>query len=380
MKSRVTFIQRILPHYRIPFFLQLRKTLEQRHIELRLIYGQEYPNTVPRTFPIEEPWADKVKNRYYKVASKELVWQPCLGKTGNSDLVIIEQSSRLLVNYFFLSKFIARRSSIAFWGHGKNLQANRKSAWYERIKEKQVSKVDWWFAYTQLSADIVAACGVRAANITVVQNAIDSRRIESALNRCTDAEVENLRARMNMVSKNIGLYCGGMYEAKKLEFLIRACALIREKVPDFEMIFVGDGPDQHLIETAVRLNSWMHYVGPKFDDSLAPYYKMSKAVLMPGLVGLAIIDSFIAEVPMFTTDIPIHSPEIAYMEHNVNGIMTRHAEDIYAGAVVDYLKNIDSPAAVALREGCRKSAKIFTLENMVENFAEGIERCLRLRH
>lgn len=380
MTRKVTFIQRILPHYRIPFFSRLRKKLEQRHIELRLIYGQESPGTVPRTLPVQEPWAAEIKNRYLRVASKELVWQPCLSKINDSNLVIIEQSSRLLINYFFLWKLVARHSSIAFWGHGRNLQASQKSAWYERIKEIQVGKVDWWFAYTQLSADIVSACGVNAENITVVQNAIDSSRIESALNRCTDADVADLRSQMSIGSNNIGLYCGGMYKAKKLEFLIRACAIIREKVPDFEIIFVGDGPDQYLVETAVRRYSWMHYVGPKFGDSLAPYYKLSTAVLMPGLVGLAIVDSFIAAIPMFTTDIPIHSPEIAYLENNVNGIMTAHSEDSYANAVAAYLRNIDSPAAAALREGCRKSAQIFTLENMVENFSEGIERCLRIRH
>ena len=50
---KVTIIQRILPHYRIPFFEALHRELGHAGIELQLIYGQEYPGTVPRSEPLE---------------------------------------------------------------------------------------------------------------------------------------------------------------------------------------------------------------------------------------------------------------------------------------------------------------------------------------
>ena len=38
----VVIIQRVLPHYRVPFFLQLEKQLSRRDIRLSVVYGQEY--------------------------------------------------------------------------------------------------------------------------------------------------------------------------------------------------------------------------------------------------------------------------------------------------------------------------------------------------
>ena len=93
-----------------------------------------------------------------------------------------------------------------------------------------------------------------------------------------------------------------------LKFLLEACALVRAEVPDFEMIFVGSGADAGLVSQAARRHDWIHYVGPKFGRELVPYFMASKLLLMPGLVGLVVLDSFACEVPLVTTNVAYHSP------------------------------------------------------------------------
>lgn len=372
---QITVIQRVLPHYRIPFFIELEKVLQRDGIALNLVYGQEYPGTVPRTTVCNESWAHRVENRYLKVAGKELVWQPCLNRAINSDLIIVEQSSRLLLNYLLLLGLTRRHSKLAFWGHGRNFQAGMRPSWHERIKRSLVGKADWWFAYTALSASYIARSGFPPEKITLVQNAIDTRELKLNLDHCcSSGDLDVFRAAMGIKSKSIGLYCGGMYEYKKLEFLLRSAVKIREQVSDFHLILVGDGPDHEIAASAAEKYEWIHYEGPKFGRSLAPYYKVSKVFLMPGLVGLGILDSFVAGIPLFTTDIPIHSPEIAYLENGINGVMTSHSADSYADAVAAYLR--DESAQKRLREGCEKSAKLYSVEAMAKNFSKGIKCCL----
>ena len=43
---------------------------------------------------------------------------------------------------------------------------------------------------------------------------------------------------------------------------------------------------------------------------MAPYLYVSKLLLMPGLVGLSVMDSFVGTCPLVTTDVAVHSPEI----------------------------------------------------------------------
>jgi hypothetical protein len=45
-----------------------------------------------------------------------------------------------------------------------------------------------------------------------------------------------------------------------------------------------------------------------------PYFILSKLVLMPGLVGLAVLDASALEVPLVTTAVPYHTPELTTLK------------------------------------------------------------------
>ena len=355
----VLIIQRILPYYRIKLFCQLRHKLALHGISLKLIYGQEKRGTVPRTVSIDEPWSVRVENKYWSLGNQELVWQPVLRYVAGVDCIIVEQANRLLFNhYLVLRRKFRKRPQIAYWGHGRNLQAKNHST-SERLKHRLLGQADWWFAYTPLSANFVASTGFSKDRITNVQNTIDVREFSEAKEKTDQTDIVRLKANLGITSKNVCLYCGGIYSEKRILFLLEACLKIKYLLPDFEMIIVGDGPDQHLVETAARTTRWLHYVGPKHGVDRVPYFLISKALLMPGMVGLAVVDSFVAGTPLFTTDIPIHSPEIAYLVNGVNGAITPNSTDAFANAVVEYL-NSESMQAL-MQRGCQDSAKKYSL-------------------
>jgi hypothetical protein len=98
---------------------------------------------------------------------------------------------------------------------------------------------------------------------------------------------------------------------------------------------------------------------------------------MPGLVGLAILDSFALEVPLVTTSDVAHSVEIAYLEHDVNGLMVSADEvtpAMYAESVVSLLR--DPVRLERLRRRCRDDRQRYTIEEMVRRFADGVEAAL----
>ena len=97
---------------------------------------------------------------------------------------------------------------------------------------------------------------------------------------------------------------------------------------------------------------------------------------MPGLVGLGILDAFALETPLVTTQVPLHSPEIDYLKHGVNGFMVDQSDNLqaYADAVVYLLRN--ETERQRLIQGCQISREIYTLENMVNRFAQGVELAL----
>lgn len=372
--SKVTIIQRIVPHYRVPFFEALHHELAHAGIELQLIYGQEYPGTVPRSVMMGHPWAIRIDNRYFSTPVGQLVWQPCLKELQDSDLIVFEQANSFLLNYWLMVSSGLRKHQLAFWGHGQNFQARSGHFLKEGLKKWFITRVDWWFAYTEISAEIVRELGFSSDRITVVQNTIDTKELGTDENEVTEANVTSLRARLGLPRDHVALYCGGMYADKQLDFLLVASQAIRQMISDFHLIFIGNGPEQGRIERATQEHDWIHYVGPKFGLEKAVYFKVSQALLIPSAVGLAIVDSFVTETPLFTTNLPSHGPEIAYLRNGENGVMTAPSVNEYADAVANFFQSEDLQNL--LRGGCQHSAGIYTLENFVERFASGIVCCL----
>lgn len=376
--KKVVVLQRIVPHYRIPFFVRLRDALIAKGISFELIYGQESINTVPKSVDVGFYWAHRVRNLYFKSINSHIVFQPCLKHVKDADLIIFEQANRLLVNYLLLARILGRQSLLAYWGHGRNMQAKGGATVSEFLKKKLINQVDWWFAYTSLSADYVASSGFQREKITVVQNSIDTASFSRECRDVDDEEIISMRKKYRIeMGSNVCLYCGGLYSQKKLDFLIKASLEICKQVPMFKLFIIGDGPERLKIERSAQKYEWMHYVGPLYGAERAVFFRMAKAFLMPGLVGLAIIDCFVSQTPLFTTENEIHSPEIAYLNNGINGLMSNYSISSYVDAVVRYLN--DETLLRKLQKGCTESAKIYTIDNMVSNFANGIVKCLAQR-
>lgn len=367
---RVAIIQRVLPHYRLSFMRRLREKLETHAIDLRLIYGQERPDTVPKSVDLTDSWATKIKNLYIDTPVGELVWQPCLRYLQDVDLLIVEQANRLLVNYPLQFFWRNRTRNLAFWGHGTNFQAQNRRGFKEKLKSLFAGKVDWWFAYTDYSAALVRSAGYPSERITVVNNSIDTEELKTAILSVTPEQKLSIRNQLGLGAGPVALYCGGMYPDKKLTFLFDAAEQIREKVKDFHLILIGSGPNEELVKSAAAKHFWIHYPGAVFGAERAVYFALSDLMMMPGLVGLAIVDCFVAGIPLFTTRIPIHSPEIVYLENGQNGIITPFDVEQYADEVAKYL--LDNDRMAALVKGCTKSASRYTLDAMVENFSAGV--------
>lgn len=367
---KVTIIQRIVPHYRVPFFTALHDRLAADGIDFRLVYGQEQPGTVPATVPLPAPWVNQIVNWYVPTPFGPLVIQPAWGAVAASDLLIVEQASSYLLNYLLISSRPFRKGRLAYWGQGVNVRAKDASRFPERVKAALIRQVDWWFAYTEHTRIIVTRAGYTPERITIVENAVDNEEFRAAIAAITAADVDRIKTELGIGSGPVGLYCGAFIPPKRIDTLIECCKRIKTRLPGFHVIFIGGGPEAEKGIRAAAENTWIHYVGEKFAGERAVYFRAADVLVQPGTVGLVSVDSFVAGLPLFTMDLPDHGPEIAFLRHGENGYIAPVDPEAYAKAVAEYLNSPKQKAA--LRSGCLESAKKFTMENMVENMRNGI--------
>jgi glycosyltransferase involved in cell wall biosynthesis len=168
------------------------------------------------------------------------------------------------------------------------------------------------------------------------------------------------------------VYVGGLYDYKRLDFLIDSAEEIRRHVSDFMLIVVGSGVDRHRIEAAASRHSWIRYLGPLFGAEQVEILRLGRVFMMPGLVGLAILDCAAAGLPIVTTAYPYHSPEIAYLEPGRNGLIIQDWQNpiAYARGVVSVLR--DDALHAELAKGANEVSTEYTMERMVQCFCEGI--------
>ena len=112
--------------------------------------------------------------------------------------------------------------------------------------------------YSPSSADVVQSLGFPADRMTLTQNTIDTRSLIAAARAVQSSQVGAVYDELGLQGRNICVYAGGMYPGKRLPFLMEACELVRQLVPDFEIVCIGAGTDAGVIEQAARRHSWVH--------------------------------------------------------------------------------------------------------------------------
>lgn len=355
--KRVVIVQELVPQYRVPFYERLRERLTEGDVELRLVHGLATGDRAARRDEAAVDWADVVRNRSVSTPFGPAVWQPVLRHVRGADLVVVEAANRMLVNYLLLAAARAGGPPVALWGHGGNLQGDASSL-RERWKRRVARQPHWWFAYTDGSAERVVAAGFPRSRITIVQNAIDTSPY---------ARVTVERAAMPHC-----VYVGALHPDKRLPFLLDAGRHLAAQVPGFRLTIAGDGPLRAMLREAEDSFDWLRYVGPVFGDEKVRLMSEAHLMLMPGLVGLGILDAFAARTPLVTTDIDFHSPEYEYAVDGENSVVlpADATAEQYAGCVADLLAG--GERLDRLRAGCETAARRFMIDEMATRFADGV--------
>lgn len=369
----VSIIQRRLTDYRVPLFESMRGRLAAEGIELRLLYGVGTPEEARKDDSGELAWGTRLETHY--LMRQRICYQPFLGYTRNSSLIVMPHENKQVANFLSMIRYRQHGPRLAFWGHGRNMQARNPNSQAERFKRWTLRRVDWWFAYTELSREFVVDAGFPPERITVLNNSIDTTGLRRQIEQATrEMSLRQRRADFGLGMGPVGVYIGSLYPDKRLPFLIEAALRVRQRIPDFELVIAGDGDERPLVQAAARAHAGVTYVGKVKDERRARLLSCSTVALNPGLVGLAILDAFVAGLPVFTTDCGIHSPEIAYLDGGRNGAMTEDSLDAYADAVVAALQSPDR--LEGLRLGARAAAEQFSIERMSERFCNGIVACV----
>jgi len=358
---RVVFVQKFVPHYRLPFFERVRNSLAANGIEFILLYCEPDPYENSKVQMVQPDWGAQLKTQHFKLLGRYLYWAGVKKYLNKGDLVVVEHAAKLIDNYVIFALRQLNWLQMGYFGHGQNFQATTELRISAFLKRLMLRRVDHWFAYTEMSRQSLLRQSVDKNTITVVNNTL------------VKAQYADLGQKSPEPFSCI--FIGGLYGLKLLPLLLESAVRIAKEIPEFTLHIVGEGPDKNIVEKYAQQHQWLHVHGSLYAKERDSLLARSNAILMPGLVGLIAIDSFQFQRPIITSDAGEHSPEYAYLEHTKNCLIDKGADgrvstQSYSKLVVQYLK--DTNLQSTLRQGCSSSAQLYSIDNMAASFVDAI--------
>lgn len=325
----------------------------------------------------EPPFAFSVlttRNIQFTAFGKNLVWQTLVKKfLTEFDAAVLGDESKYLSSaaIILLAKILGR--PVVLWGFGvvdgiyvdlPRGPVGRLANWLAlAVQRLRLKLADGYLAYTEQGAEGLAKLGVPEDRIRVLRNTVDIEHLRR-LRSLVLEETEGQRRKALGISSTgpILVFFGRLLKEKKVECLIDYASQSRD--PSVHIVIFGEGPEKVSLMKLAAQNARVTFHAP--DDKMLAYaLSIAEATVIPGLVGLAITHSFAFGLPMIARA-GIHSPEISYLQHGVNGLYARETDE-------DFFRSIDAFLADAalrqrLRQGADNSAKQLSVYHMAREF------------
>jgi glycosyltransferase involved in cell wall biosynthesis len=177
--------------------------------------------------------------------------------------------------------------------------------------------------------------------------------------------------------KKVFLFCGQLRPRKQIELLFEALRKLRVNDPEYHLVVAGGSPAQSgLQELAGRsgIGDAITWLGPLYNpDELAPWFLMSRALVVPRAIGLAVLHACAYGLPCITTaDRRYQTPEVAALRQGYNCCLFRDGDAQDLAEKLRLLAEDDRLQEELGRNARTTIEQEYTMEKMVEGFVQAV--------
>lgn len=370
--TKIAIIQKEIPHYRVRFFEVVSAQAATMGLDVTVYSATKEASRQAFKFAQQSlPIQQLTKNKNGPFWMKGLT-----AALKGTDIVVAPQELQCLnVPYLWVRRHRLCKCWI-WWGHGYNFQASIRSSVPTRMKEVikhfMTTRADGLITYTAGGAAYWKKQGMPEDRVIPYYNTIDVEGIRKAGADITEQQRMEMTHNLGLEGKRVLLFSGRLYPEKKVDFLLRAFAILKQAYPSVALLILGGGEERSKLE---RLAEELHLEDVRFlgeivkPEDTAAYFSSAELMVIPGLVGLAIVHGFAYGLPLVTTQHDFHSPEIEYLS-TANGVVSEHDIVHYSEAI---LHLIESPADLGcLRQQAYEQGSHLLIRDSADRFLKGV--------
>lgn len=232
-----------------------------------------------------------------------------LGLLGKYNRFLMLGDSRSVSTWMFLlfSKFIPRKK-VFLWSHGIY---GKESKTEMLLKKIVFGLADGIFLYNNHARELMIKKGFKADKLFVIHNSLDYDRQLEIRNQIEPSDI--YKKHFSNKNPNI-IFIGRLTKVKKLDMLLEAVKLLKEKDKLFNVTFIGDGVERETLELKVKklgLENVVWFYGACYDEwTNADLVYNADLCVAPGNVGLTAIHTMVFGTPVIThNDLKWQMPE-----------------------------------------------------------------------
>lgn len=334
-------IYNFAPHYREPIF-----RLMDEEFQCAWYFGKENQDIKKMSYegfrgPITEVETLRLGGYSWQRHIIGLLWK--------YDCFLVCADSRCLSNwvFLFLAKFFPRKK-VYLWGHG----FYGKETKLERVVKKAVDRLaDGIFLYNNYARNLMISLGFKRERLFVIYNSLDYPK---------QCEFRSHLRPTGIYSEHFGnsdpnlIFIGRLASSKKLDLLLDAQKILKQRGHNYNMTFIGGGEELSRLKARAekdQLNVWFY--GPCYDELLnGELIYNADLCVSPGNVGLTAIHSMTFGTPVLThSDFSHQGPEFEAI------IPSKTGDFFQRGDVEDMISKIEQwlEQHSASREDVRKA-------------------------
>lgn len=314
MKRKICLVYNFAQHYRTSIF----KLIDQEY-DCDFFFGDSYLNVKKMDYSllkgkVTEGSTKHIGSWSYRPGIQKLLW-----KDYNAYILLGESRSLSTWLFCIRARLFHPKKRVYFWSHG----------WYgkeskvERFIKKMLFRLPngGSFLYGNYARELMIKEGFNPEKLYVIHNSL--------------AYDEQVKIRKQLVPTGIYkghfgnnnpnlVFVGRLTRIKKLDQVICAMALLKDKGQNYNMTLIGGGETQEelqklSLQLGLSQNVWFY--GPCYDEKeLSCLLFNADLCVSPGNVGLTAMHTMVFGTPVLThNDFPYQMPEFEAIHEGITG-------------------------------------------------------------
>ncbi len=244
---------------------------------------------------------------------------PCLIKKEFTHYLILPDTRSLSSWLFLIISYLYKKKRVYIWTHGWYGKENRIEKFLKKIMFQLPN--GGIFCYGNYARNLMIKEGFNPQKIHTIHNSLFyDKQIEI---RKQLKETGVYKDHFHNENKNL-FFIGRLTAIKKLDQILKAMVICRDKGIEYNLTFIGDGEKTEELKSLTKnlgLEKLVWFYGPCYDENeLSSLIYNADLCVAPGNIGLTAMHSMVFGTPCIThNDFPYQMPEFEAIKDGITG-------------------------------------------------------------